>query len=219
MFAVYDPCLHISTLCLILDNLSVLCRISAPSAYEFCNSTNNCGSFTSLATDGYTTGDNPVLKFKSSLGPQFTLGSVGIYDTASAVPDVAHAATSSSFNNQCVGFIDEEFTLQGGWSTSVVRLSGLPAGAVFTLELVYHIEGVPNCNNHTLMSSAKYPIYRPELLEVANATAAKLPWWRRAGISALRHLQANSGAYLQAGATLATALGQPGIGMALSSMI
>ena len=108
--------------------------------------------------------------------------------------------------------------MQGGWSTSVVRLSGLPTGAVFTLELVYHIEGVPNCNNHTLSSSAKYPIYRPDLLEVAQQTSSKLPWWRRAGVSALKHLQANAGAYVGAGQALAMGLGQPGAAALLGSL-
>lgn len=157
---------------LTLDNgMTIIGRQTSPGCYGWRNPGNNPGSFTSTALS-LVSGDDPV-----SVKTTYTLGQQMLCDTSALVPNlkiaVGGAGVTSTqnncYNNQIVGMTDEDYVFQDGWSTLCFRAAGLPksttAQAVFTLDIVFHIEGVPFCGSSSVVSGARYPFYSAGALE------------------------------------------------------
>lgn len=82
--------------------------------------------------------------------------------------------------------LDEDFLMQGGWSVLAFRASGLapnPSGsppvAVFDVEIVMHLEGLPPVGNTALVTSARMPPVHPGLMNAAIAAAHSIPHFRK----------------------------------------
>ena len=167
--------------------LEVVGRISSPEAFNWHNSSNDPGFFSSTSAGG-TSGH----KFSTS-------GKLLLDLEAEVVPQGGNAL--SMYTNQIVGVCDDEYTFQGGWSTSAVRISGLNSsatGAQFTLDIIMHLEGQPHCGSTSIISGAKFPFYRPMMIEETVAVQAQLPSWRRIAGNVWEHVYANRSFYLDA---------------------
>lgn len=56
--------------------------------------------------------------------------------------------------------VDEDYQMQGGWSTLVFRATGLPAASqCFTLEVVFHLEGEPNLATSVIANATMPPVH------------------------------------------------------------
>jgi len=84
--------------------------------------------------------------------------------------------TNSANGTQFV--IDEDFQNQGGWSTLVMRATGLPVSTNFaTLDVIMHLEGVPNITGN-LSAGGQTPPVNPQYMQHALAMAHKSPHFR-----------------------------------------
>lgn len=172
--------------------LEVVGRISSPEAFNWHNSSNDPGFFTSVTAGGG--GES------ASQGHKYSCGGKLICDLEAGVA-VSGNEGWQNYNNQIVGIMDDEYCFQGGWSTSAVRLSGLNTtspGAQFTLDIIMHIEGQPFCNSGAIISGARFPFYRPMMIEETVAVQAQLPAWRKIAGNVWDHVYANRDFYLDA---------------------
>lgn len=85
----------------------------------------------------------------------------------------------------------DDFIAQGGWSVLLFRATGLPTTAntkVFTLEVIMHIEGVPNLGT-SVANSGTLPPVDLNLLNHAVHHASKIPHFRhmKHALSRARH--------------------------------
>lgn len=106
--------------------------------------------------------------------------------------DGSNATYISSDTTQCVmqtkaaGFtgifyVDPDYVTQGGWSTMLFRASNLPptAGTIcFNVEIIMHLEGVPNLGTSIINGGAAPPV-EMHLMQQAIHHAARLPPFRK----------------------------------------
>lgn len=80
-----------------------------------------------------------------------------------------------------VSAFDSDFLRQGGWSVLVIKATGLPNSpqAVFDLEAIMHLEGIPPVGQTIVFSPCRAPIVHGALRDAALNYASKLPTFRR----------------------------------------
>jgi hypothetical protein len=150
------------------SGVEVAGKIGSPDAFKWRDASNAVGYFEA---------DNPLDANQTNYN--VCSASQMIIQTDSAVVN----SGGTVFNNQIVGVNDEDFVQQGGWSVLAFRASGLPsystATTIFTVDIIMHIEGVPQFTSAPAISGAKYPLYHPRLLEAVQAAASALPTFRK----------------------------------------
>lgn len=75
---------------------------------------------------------------------------------------------------------DSDYLKMGGWSCIMIKGTGLPTtpGAIFDLEIIFHLEGLPPVGNTIIFSPAKNPPVHIGLLNAAVSTAHSYPTFR-----------------------------------------
>lgn len=80
-----------------------------------------------------------------------------------------------------IATVDADYIRQGGWSVMLFRASGLPNTAnlnCFDIDIVMHLEGVPNLNTSIIPGGSQPPVHMG-VLHAAIHHAHKLPSFRR----------------------------------------
>ena len=80
-----------------------------------------------------------------------------------------------------VAVLDQDFYRQGGWPAILFTARGLPTNpnvAIFTLEIIFHLEGVPQLGS-TVISGGIVPPVNMQILASAIHHAHKMPHFRK----------------------------------------
>jgi len=155
------------------NGLEVAGKLASPDAFKWRDGSNAVGAWGGSINIGSANADINIVD-----AGQMLIGTTNAFYSG-----VGALTSTQPYANMIVGVNDEDFVQQGGWSVLCFRASGLQANAAstaqFTVEIVFHIEGVPSVGATTMISGAKYPLYHPGLLSLAQEIQHTLPTFRK----------------------------------------
>jgi hypothetical protein len=167
-------------------------RVTGPGAFVFKDS-NADSYFNRVATDALFCQSSPSnpQQYPPLVPPVGIGGNYYLSDTAMQVGFTSYdGGVNPPVNTQFVAARNTSSFQTGGWATLCVRGEGISSGSnvapsvtepvtIFSVEVIYHLEGTPAVSENALISATNTGLYDPIYFDKALMMNSRLPWFRR----------------------------------------